>query len=586
MKSYGYNLFDSNDPFYHDVCTLYTTEYVTDIIIEDRRKDYYQSNSNIILCQKDCEFVIYEKINSKSKCNCKIQIEEVQADITKIKIDKEFLKNIFLDTIKNSNFRVLLCYKEAFNIKTLLQNYGRIIMTLILVIFWILMILYFVKEKKKIKENLYTIMQNKLKYININPVNSHKIKIKKIIKRKKKLSAKSIGLNDLKLHSNKNINDTTKNYSNKNNNINIFDNNKTKNEVNIPKIKNMNNINFPNDSDIDTSERKKNNDNNSNNKKNGPPKKINQRNKVVNDNTNSKNSLLFSHNNLNNRYSESLRMNLYALKYKENNINNQNNNDDIKPKIVSDKINSINKDNNTNILKEEAIYTNMNDEELNSLEYEKALIYDKRTYFHYYWSLLKTKHLILFTFLITNDYNLLTLKTSLFLLAFSLYFTINGFFFSDDSIHKVYVDRGIYDFLYQIPKIFFSSVVSAIISVILKKLSLSEKNILELKKEKDLDKCNEKSKDIEKCLIIKFIIFFILSNILLLFFWYFISCFCGVYINTQIIFIKNIFSSFALSMIYPLGLNLIPGFFRLPAIKDNNKDQKCLYKISGYIAMI
>ena len=101
-----------------------------------------------------------------------------------------------------------------------------------------------------------------------------------------------------------------------------------------------------------------------------------------------------------------------------------------------------------------------------------------------------------------------------------------------------------------------------------------------------MDKCNEKSKDIEKCLIIKFIIFFILSNILLLFFWYFISCFCGVYINTQIIFIKNIFSSFALSMIYPLGLNLIPGFFRLPAIKDNNKDQKCLYKISGLIAMI
>ena len=150
LKSYGYNLFDSNDPFYHDVCTLYTTEYGTDIIIEDRRKDYYQPNSNIILCQKDCEFVIYEKINSKSKCNRKIQLEEVQTDITKIKIDKEFLKNIFLDTIKNSNFRVIFCYKEAFNIKTLLQNYGRIIMTLILIIFWILMILYFVKEKKKI----------------------------------------------------------------------------------------------------------------------------------------------------------------------------------------------------------------------------------------------------------------------------------------------------------------------------------------------------------------------------------------------------------------------------------------------------
>ena len=31
----------------------------------------------------------------------------------------------------------------------------------------------------------------------------------------------------------------------------------------------------------------------------------------------------------------------------------------------------------------------MNDSELNSLEYENALKYDKRTLFQYYWSLLK-----------------------------------------------------------------------------------------------------------------------------------------------------------------------------------------------------
>ena len=33
---------------------------------------------------------------------------------------------------------------------------------------------------------------------------------------------------------------------------------------------------------------------------------------------------------------------------------------------------------------ESELYKNMNDEELNSLEYEKALIYDKRTFFQYY----------------------------------------------------------------------------------------------------------------------------------------------------------------------------------------------------------
>ena len=72
----------------------------------------------------------------------------------------------------------------------------------------------------------------------------------------------------------------------------------------------------------------------------------------------------------------------------------------------------------------------------------------------------------------------------------------------------------------------------------------------------------------------------------MLFFAYFISCFCAVYKNTQIILIKNTLLSFTLSMIYPFGLNLLPGLFRIPALKASNKDKKCLYKISKIIAII
>ena len=39
-------------------------------------------------------------------------------------------------------------------------------------------------------------------------------------------------------------------------------------------------------------------------------------------------------------------------------------------------------------------------------------------------------------------------------------------------------------------------------------------------------------------------------------------------------------------MIYPFGLNLIPGFFRIPALKAKNKDKKYLYILSGYVALI
>ena len=224
---------------------------------------------------------------------------------------------------------------------------------------------------------------------------------------------------------------------------------------------------------------------------------------------------------------------------------------------------------------------------MNNLEYEKAIIYDKRTYLQYYWSLLKKKHLILFTFIPINDYNLTYIKIALFIVSFSLYFTINGFFFSDKTMHKVYKDykdSGSYNFVFQLPQMFYSSLISIIINTILRLLSLSENNILKLKDEHELN-IIRKSKEIKSNLKIKFIIFFLLSFILMLFFWYFISCFCAVYINTQSILIQDTLFSFITSMLYPFGINLVPGIFRLSALRAKNKDKESIYKLSLILAV-
>ena len=160
------------------------------------------------------------------------------------------------------------------------------------------------------------------------------------------------------------------------------------------------------------------------------------------------------------------------------------------------------------------------------------------------------------------------------------------FFFSDETMHKIYKDNGAFNILYQIPQILYSTLVSSVINTILKKLSLSENNILNIKNENQKELAIQKSKKIKRCLQIKFVIFFILSFLLMFFFWYFISCFCGVYINTQKILIKDTLISFGLSMLYPFGLNLLPGMFRIPSLRAKNKDKQCLYKVSGFIALI
>ena len=74
--------------------------------------------------------------------------------------------------------------------------------------------------------------------------------------------------------------------------------------------------------------------------------------------------------------------------------------------------------------------------------------------------------------------------------------------------------------------------------------------------------------------------------IFLIFFWFYISCFCSVYRNTQLHLIKDTLVSFGLSFIYPIFINLVPGIFRIPSLKAPNKDKNCQYLFSKLIQII
>ena len=224
-------------------------------------------------------------------------------------------------------------------------------------------------------------------------------------------------------------------------------------------------------------------------------------------------------------------------------------------------------------------YIKLNDYEMNNLSYEEALELDKRTYFQFYLSLLKTNHILVFTFYTSTDYNSKIIKIILFLFSFALYFTINASFFNDETLHKIYEDQGNFNFIYQIPQILYSSIITSIISVIIKFLSLTEKNIIEIKKVEN--NILEKSSKLLKCLVIKFVLFFLLIFLFLFIFWYYLLCFCGVYRNTQIHLIKDTLISFGLSLFYPFLLVLLPGILRIKSL--NGQKSECMYIMSKII---
>jgi hypothetical protein len=220
----------------------------------------------------------------------------------------------------------------------------------------------------------------------------------------------------------------------------------------------------------------------------------------------------------------------------------------------------------------------LNDSELNSLEFMKALKLDKRGYFQYYFSLLKTGHLVIKIFNHT-DYNSPMIKLFLCIFNFCMNFAVNALFFSDETMHKILEDEGEFNILYQLPQIIYSTVICFIFEYIIDYFALSEDTILEVKQEKKLGTVRRFAKTQWRSMEIKFIYFFIISFVFLGLFWYYVACFCAVYKNTQYHLIKDTLFSFGTGLITPLGVQLLPGLFRIPAIKNRKELMFLLSKI-------
>ena len=226
------------------------------------------------------------------------------------------------------------------------------------------------------------------------------------------------------------------------------------------------------------------------------------------------------------------------------------------------------------------------DEETNTLSYNLALIYDKRSYCQYYISLLKTKHNLICAICNNNDYNLKIIKMDLFFIGFSIEYIVNALFFNDDTMHNIYENKGKYDLEAQLSIIVYSFLISMILNTPLGLLALSNDSIIKFKQNKSKINLIKRAEDLKTKLTIKFIFYFIISTLLLAFFWYYISMFCVIYRNTQIYLLKDTLMSFGLSLFIPFWIYLLPGFFRIPALSNKKNKRECLYNFSKILQLI
>ena len=154
-------------------------------------------------------------------------------------------------------------------------------------------------------------------------------------------------------------------------------------------------------------------------------------------------------------------------------------------------------------------------------------------------------------------------------------------------MHQILEDGGSYNISYQFPKILISALASIILlRIILETLVLTDRNLLQVKQQNTKSKAEKEKLTVIKCINIKFIIFFVVNFFLLILFWFYLTCFNGVYENTQIYLFENTFISFAISLFYPFFWNIIPSLLRIQALSSKKPDKKCIYVTSRYMQLL
>ena len=146
---------NSSSGYFNDICYLTTSESGTDISLEDRKKDFIEGNKTI--CQENCVFSKYE--NKNAKCLCKAK--GFESFIDNMKIDKNKLRDNFIDIKNIMNVKILKCYKVLFNIKGIIKNIGFYIISAVIFFHIISLFVFYCCQKRllnnKINEIIFAI---------------------------------------------------------------------------------------------------------------------------------------------------------------------------------------------------------------------------------------------------------------------------------------------------------------------------------------------------------------------------------------------------------------------------------------------
>ena len=568
-RKFGIDLFDPYSDFLSDICFKFKSEKGTDVTLDSRLEDYYQ---NITFCDdKESSHYLAYNYSDKDKtftyrCAFGFYKNNQEQSGYLDMIDTQ-LKSL----VSASNIKVINCYKKFLNIKDIIKNYGGMICILVLLIQIICFLIFCFCGIKPIEEkldNLWILGTSILKRLSIfvRTTEGEKLKdgqpkklfnlwgtIRKIIQ-KKKLEREKLAKE----------NSQTNLVINKNNNNNINNNNnppKKRKSLQSHKLDQdgQNNLII---TDVDNNDIV--NDNNNNKKRKSMQSKKGLIKETKDNDLNNSDIDINKVNNDKNAHKKDKKQK--SVRFDPKTADNTKKKEDKEKKEKDGDTDSDKKSQKTQIYEYE-------NDELNELPLKKAIKYDKRGFCKYYWNILMFSHIILNVFFRHNDYNLFTVKLGLLFMTFPINLTFNIFFYTNKAIKVSYTNAldDISGFWKSIANSVYSSLLSSTLLILLKFICLTHNSVRQLRKFRDLTAAKTKSVCVLRCIKVRVVIYYILSFAFLIIFGYYILCFCAVFENTQIQLVKSTFTSWLISLIYPLIICLITSIFRALAFKCKNR---------------
>ena len=523
MKNEGVDIFDLSSPFYKDVCFQYNSK--KDIALKDRVLMYFP---NVSLCDDSCQLKGINTTSLEAICECEYS-DTQSKDALKDSALYQSQVGTIEELLNSINIYLLKCVDLILKPKNIIKCYGGMIILALIIIQTICAIIFCSKSLYHINKYFFNIINKYLNYLRPKSIEDSSANKRKTMKAKttakksappKHKKSKTVRR---KVNNKNNINHAKIRKSAINPNIHIYFNNGMQNN-------NSNNLNF-------------------------------QQNKVINL-SNDKEAI-----------------------YSKNKISDTN--------LMMTSKENLAKHRNTFIKRDSSLFINLKDNidinfeeyletELDDMDYYDAIRKDKRSFCKTFWENLQSNQLIINTFCMNEPFKPRPIKILLLVLEIDLYLLVNGMFFNEEYISKIFHLKKD-DILSMsqrfLENLLYATLVGVISNYIIELFFIEEQEIKKiLKREKD-DTLNLKFEMIKilKSMKRRYVLFIIISYIITLFSLVHISIFNVVYKHTMYEWIIFSFLIIVLIQLFSFVVCLLQSILRFISFKL--KSEK-IYKLS------